>query len=101
MKDHNFKHSNEPQTHPWGYVKLIVFIGSGEDVWAINSQLIFVPCRSVYNYILGQPFMAMFDVIALPVHLKFKYHNLQEEPNTTKGHGDQAAARQLSYVPYF
>lgn len=36
-------------------------------------------CRIIYNCILGSPFTVMLDVVTPMVHLKLKYHNLQEE----------------------
>lgn len=44
------------------------------------SYLPVVPCKNVYNCILLMPFAATLDVVASSVHIKFKYHNLQEEP---------------------
>lgn len=31
---------------------------------------------------MGRPFAANMDIVAFPMHLKIKYHNLQKEPNT-------------------
>lgn len=39
-----------------------------------------VSCKSVYNCILDRPFAAALDIVASPVHLKLKFHNLHGEP---------------------
>lgn len=44
---------NKTTTRPWGYVELIASVGSGDDIRALVSQYLVVPCRSVYNFILG------------------------------------------------
>lgn len=39
--------------HPWGYMEMMVSVGNGKSIQIVNYQFIFVPCKSVYNYILG------------------------------------------------
>lgn len=68
---------NGTLTSPQGYMELKVFVGDGKDIRKINSQFLFVPCRSVYKCVIGRPFAATLNAIASPVHHKFKYHNLQ------------------------
>lgn len=72
---------NEPTTHPWNYVKLMVSLGEDRNLQSINTHFIVIPCKSLYNCILGRPFTSALDDVAIPVHLKLKYHNLHERAN--------------------
>lgn len=45
----------------------------------VDLQLLVIPCKNVYKYILGSPFTIMMDVVASLKHLKLKYHNIHEE----------------------
>lgn len=54
------------------------------DVREINSQFQVVSCKSVYNYIIGRPFIAALNVMGSPIHLKLKFHNRQGGPITVK-----------------
>lgn len=39
----------------------------------------FIPYRSVYNYILGKPFAEALDTMVSPIHLKVKYQYMHDE----------------------
>lgn len=67
-----------------GYMELAVSVGDEKDTRKVNSQFLFVSCRSVYNCVLGRPFATMLNVVASPMHLKLKYQNLQGEMATIK-----------------
>lgn len=73
---------NDMMTHPRSYVKLMVSIWEGNEVWFIILQFLVVHSRSVYNFIMRIPFTTTLDDVASLVHLKLKYHNLQGEPIT-------------------
>ncbi|XP_058784255.1 uncharacterized protein LOC131659027 [Vicia villosa] len=78
-------------TKPWGFVELIVSIGSAETARAVKVQFLVIDCPSKYQCILGRPTLAELIVVPSTVHLKLKYY-------TTKGqiatlHGDIEAAR--------
>lgn len=60
----------------------MVTLGEGRDTETINSQLLVVPFRSVYNYILGRAFTTTLDTIISLVNLKLKYHNVHDESIT-------------------
>lgn len=62
-----------------GYMKLIVTLRKGKDTTMVDIQFLIVPCKSVYNCILGRPFAATLDILVSPVHLKSKYHNVSGE----------------------
>lgn len=49
------------------------------DVRAVRLQLLVVPCKIVYKCFLGIPFVVALDVVASPVHLYLKFHNLHDE----------------------
>lgn len=70
---------NNTTTRLLGYVKLMVTLGEGQDTITIYSQFMLVPCKSVYNYILGRSFTTTLDALASLVHLKPKYHNINDE----------------------
>lgn len=44
-----------------------------------------VPCESVYNCILGRPFLTPLDALASTIHLNMKYHNCFDEPTIIQG----------------
>lgn len=48
----------------------------------IDLYFMVVSSKSVYNFILGKPFAATLDIMASPVHLKMKNHNLHDEHAT-------------------
>lgn len=58
-----------------GYIELMVTLGEGNNTKTIDSKILAVSCRNVYNCILGGPFEATLDVVISPVHLEMKYHN--------------------------
>lgn len=56
----------------------MVTLEEGMDIRTINSWFLVVPCINVYNHILGRPLELTFYVMASPVHLKLKYHNIHD-----------------------
>lgn len=48
----------------------------------IDLYFLVVTSKSVYNYFLGKPFAATLDIMASPVYLKMKNHNLHNEHTT-------------------
>lgn len=38
-----------------------------------------VPCKNVYNCILGRPFASTLDAMAFTVHLNLNYHNVHDD----------------------
>ena len=53
----NLQAFNRTTNYPRGYMELIVSVGSGKDIQALNFEFLVVPCKSVYKYILGRPFV--------------------------------------------
>lgn len=47
--------------------------------WVIDPQFLLVPFRSIYNYILGRPFIATLDIVASLIHVKLKYQNFHND----------------------
>lgn len=45
-----------------------------KDVREVNLHFLIVPCKTVYNFILGRIFGAMLDIVASLLHLKLKTH---------------------------
>lgn len=45
----------------------------------VDLQLLVVPCKRVYNCIVGRPFAITLDIVVSPVHLKMKYNNIHDE----------------------
>lgn len=70
---------NSLVTLPWGFIELMETFSKGRDVRALDIQFLVVHCRSVYNYFFRILFATSFDVIASTVHLKMKYHNVDDE----------------------
>lgn len=62
----------------------MITLGERRDFRTFNAQFMFVSCKSVYNYILDIPFSMTLDVVASLVYLKFKYHNVHDEPTMIK-----------------
>lgn len=54
----------------------------GRDNMTINLQFLIIPCKSVYNCILGRPFAEMLDAVASHILLKLKYQNICDGPIT-------------------
>lgn len=65
---------NNSITRPTEIVKLPIYVEEGKDERTLNACFLVIPCRRVYNYILGRSFLTMLDVMAYVVHLKMKYH---------------------------
>src|SRR3954471_14205269 len=69
---------NGTVTKPWGFVELIVSIGSTETARVIKVQFLVIDCPSIYQCILGHPTLGELITVPSTVHLKLKYY-------TTKG----------------
>lgn len=69
---------NDTVTHPLGYIEVTITLGEGHNIITIDSPFLTIPCKSVYKYILGRSFVATLNAIASSVHLKLKYHNVQQ-----------------------
>lgn len=52
------------------------------DTRMVNLQILVVFCKSIYHCIIGRSFAETLDVVASPIHLKMKYHNIYDEPVT-------------------
>lgn len=70
---------NGTTARPWGHIELMITVGKVRDVRTSKSQLLVVPCKSVYDWILGRPFVVALYVVSSPVHIKLKFHNLHGE----------------------
>lgn len=53
----------------------MITLEEGRDTMKVNLQVLVVPYKSIYNYILDIPFSPTLDAMASPFHLKLKYHN--------------------------
>lgn len=56
-----------------------------------NMQFLMVPCKSVYNGIIGRPFFTTLDITTLTVHLNIKNHKIYDilviiHVDTSKAH---------------
>lgn len=51
----------------------MVTLGEGRDIRTVNSQIPVVTYKSVYNCIMGRPFIGRLHAMASQVHLKLKY----------------------------
>ncbi|XP_058741380.1 uncharacterized protein LOC131613752 [Vicia villosa] len=69
---------NGTVTKMWGFVKLIVSIGSAETARAVKVQFLVIDCPSIFQCILGRPTLAELIAVPSTVHLKLQYY-------TTKG----------------
>ncbi|XP_058725909.1 uncharacterized protein LOC131597216 [Vicia villosa] len=69
---------NGTVTKPWGFVELIVSIGSAKTTRAVKVQFLVIDCPSIYQGILERPTLAELIAVPSTVHLKLKYY-------TTKG----------------
>lgn len=58
----------------------MITLEEGRDTMKVNLQVLVVPYKSIYNYILDIPFSSTLDAMASPFHLKLKYHNDHDEP---------------------
>lgn len=70
---------NGMMTYPWGYVELRISIWEVRDIRSSGSQFLVVPCKTVYNCIIGKPFTSTLDTVASLIHLKLKFYNLHSE----------------------
>ncbi|CAJ2674993.1 unnamed protein product [Trifolium pratense] len=84
---------NGATTKPWGYVDLLVTVGSEETAKTIKVKFLVVDCPSLYQCILGRT--AIADLMAVPstAHLKMKYYTHKGQVATL--HGDIEAARRV------
>lgn len=75
----NLQAFNGTTTCPWGYVEMVISVDDRKDVRSVIFKFLIVSCKSIHNCILERLFVVMLDVVASPIHLKIKYHNLQRE----------------------
>lgn len=80
----NFQELNGNNTPPPRYADLMVYVGDGQDIRALNSRFLIVHSWNVYICILRRPLAATLDVVASRVYLKLKNHNLQGKLPTVK-----------------
>lgn len=57
----------------------MVPLGEGRDTKKIYSKILVVPCKSIYNYILGKSFASTLDTVTFLVRLKLEYHNVHDD----------------------
>lgn len=84
MEGSNLQAFKNTVIRPWGYEELMVNLEEGRDTMNIDSQLLDVPYRSVYNCLLERPFAETLDTITSLVHLKLKNYNLYDGSVTVK-----------------
>lgn len=48
----------------------------------VNLKFLVVSFISLFNCILGRSITITLDVVDSPIHLKLKYHNVNDEPVT-------------------
>ncbi|XP_058755072.1 uncharacterized protein LOC131628226 [Vicia villosa] len=65
---------NGTVTKPWGFVELIVSIGSAKTTRAVKVQFLVIDCPSIYQCILGRSTLAELIAVPSTVHLKLKYY---------------------------
>ncbi|XP_058765791.1 uncharacterized protein LOC131639306 [Vicia villosa] len=82
---------NGTMTKPWGFVELIVSIGSAETARAIKVQFLVIDCPPIYQCILRRPTLAELIAVPSTVHLKLKYYTAKGQVATLNG--DIEAAR--------
>lgn len=63
-KDNGFMIFNDSTTRPCGGINMTFSLGEEVDKRSINVYFLIVPCESIFNRILGRPFLAMLDVVA-------------------------------------
>jgi hypothetical protein len=67
---------------PWGLIDLPVAFENKnhkDSKKTIEVQFLIIPCKSVYNCILGRPTLTALGAVFSIVHLKMKYHNAKNE----------------------
>lgn len=74
-------------------MELLVSMGEGKNIRSIRIEFLVIPCKHIYNFILGRPFTTTLDAIASPVPLKLKYHNLNGELDVL--HADLEVAKKI------
>ncbi|XP_058758369.1 uncharacterized protein LOC131631595 [Vicia villosa] len=82
---------NGTVTKPWGFVELIVSIGSAETTKAVKVQFLVIDYPSIYQCILERPTLAELIAVPSTVHLKLKYYTTKGQVATLNG--DIEAAR--------
>lgn len=60
----------------------MVTLGERRDIKNFDSLFLVIPCMSVYNFILGRPFVVTMDAMASLIHHKLKYRDIHDEPTT-------------------
>lgn len=70
---------NDIITCAWGYIELMVLLEEGRDTTKIYSKILVVPCKRIYNCILGKSFASTLDTVTFLVRLKLKYHNVHDD----------------------
>src|SRR3954469_4793692 len=76
---------NDTVTKPWGFVELIVSIGSAETTRVVKVQFLVIDCPSIYQCILGCPTLAELIAVPSTVHLKLKYYTIKGQVATING----------------
>jgi hypothetical protein len=69
-------------TTPWGLLTLPITFRdpkTDESEITIRVQFLVVPCKSVYNCILGRTTLAALGAVPSTVHLKMKYHGKNDQ----------------------
>ncbi|XP_058732729.1 uncharacterized protein LOC131604300 [Vicia villosa] len=95
---------NGTVTKPWGFVELIVTIGSAEIARAIKVQFLVIDCPSIYQCNLGRLMLAELFVVPSTVHLKLKYYTAKGQVETLNGDIEasrrcfEASAKGLSLI---
>lgn len=78
----NLQAFNNLVTCSRGFIELMEIFIEGIDTIMVDVQLLVVPCKNVYNFILGRSFSTTLDIADSTVHQKMKYHNVHDEPMT-------------------
>lgn len=66
---------NNASTHPCKQIYLPITRGKWDERRMVNVFFLVIPCKTVYNDILGRPHLAVLDTIAYLIHLRLKYHD--------------------------
>lgn len=57
----------------------MVTVGEREDTRTNYFHFLVVPYRSIYNFLIGMPFIVILDAVASLVQVNLKYHNVHDE----------------------
>ncbi|XP_058764885.1 uncharacterized protein LOC131638342 [Vicia villosa] len=76
---------NSTVTKPWGFLELIVSIGSAETTRAVKVQFLVIDYPSTYQCFLGRPTLAELIAVPSTVHLKLKYYTTKGQVATLNG----------------